>query len=221
MKLALISDVHGNLPALEAVLADIPGDVDKTICLGDIVGYGPYPLECARKTFQHCDIVLQGNHDRELTAPADSGSNDQAIAGLHYANEQLNDRYREWLQNLSRKTGFDDDILLFHDHPEEVDRYVLPSEFPKVRPHLDDYRACFLGHTHIQHEAEIDDRLILNPGSVGQPRDGDNRAAYAVVETENWETDLRRVEYDIQKVQARVNEVGLPSDIGTRLRKGK
>jgi diadenosine tetraphosphatase ApaH/serine/threonine PP2A family protein phosphatase len=66
----------------------------------------------------------------------------------------------------------------------------------------------------------IDDRLILNPGSVGQPRDGDNRAAYAIVETDNWETDLRRVEYDIQKVQARVNEVGLPSEIGNRLAQG-
>jgi putative phosphoesterase len=221
VKIALISDIHSNLPALEAVLSDIPSAVDQIICLGDIVGYGPYPLECARKTFQQCDVVLQGNHDREVTTPVASGFNDQAIAGLQYANEQLDDRYREWLQNLSRKISFNDNILLVHDHPEEVDRYVLPSKFPRVRPHMDNYRACFLGHTHIQHEAVIDDRLILNPGSVGQPRDGDNRAAYAVVETDDWETDLRRVEYDIQKVQARVNEVGLPIEIGNRLAQGK
>ena len=221
MKIALLSDVHGNLPALETVIADIPSDVDTVICLGDIVGYGPYPLECARIVFQHCDLVLQGNHDRELPAPGASGFNDQAIAGLHYANEQLDDRYREWLQKLPRKTTFADEILLVHDHPEKVDRYVLPSKFPRVRPYLDQYRACFLGHTHIQHEAVIDDHLILNPGSVGQPRDGDNRAAYAVVETEDWETDLRRVEYNIQKVQARVDEVGLRSEIGEQLANGK
>jgi len=222
MKNALVSDIHGNLPAFEAVLDDVPDDVDQVVCLGDIVGYGPWPLECVRRVWQHCDVILQGNHDREFVDPEGYTDNRQAMKGLYYAQEKVKGRYREWLQNLPRKQDFlEGEVLLVHDHPEEVDRYVMPRAFPEVRPYLDDYEACFLGHTHIQHEAVIDDRLILNPGSVGQPRDGDSRAAYAVVDTDSWETELCRVEYNIAKVQRTVEEVGLPSEIGDRLETGR
>ncbi|MCY4730481.1 metallophosphatase family protein [Natronomonas gomsonensis] len=221
MKLGVISDIHGNLPALEAVLRDIPEDVDDIVCLGDVVGYGPWPLECLRKVWQHCDVVVQGNHDREFVDPEGYTDNGQAMEGLRYAKKEVKGSYREWLQNLPEKTSYNEDIFLVHSHPEKIDYYVVPRDFPKIRAFLDDYKACFLGHTHIQHKAVIDDRLILNPGSVGQPRDGDPRAAYAVVETEDWSAELRRVEYDIGKVQDMVEEQGLPSEIGTRLESGR
>lgn len=222
MKLGLVSDIHGNLPALEAVLSDMPDDVDEIVCLGDIVGYGPWPSECVHTIMEHCEEVVQGNHDREVRDPEGYTENEQAMAGLWYTQNELIRANLLWLHMRPRKTDFlDGDVLLVHDHPEEVDRYVTPRSFPEVRPYLDDYRACFLGHTHIQHEAVIDDRLILNPGSVGQPRDGDPRASYAVVETEDWSTELCRVEYDVGKVQKKVVEVGLPSEIGERLESGR
>ncbi|WP_436928712.1 metallophosphoesterase family protein [Halosimplex halobium] len=222
MNLGLISDIHGNRPALEAVLADGADDVDEFVCLGDIVGYGPWPSECVHLIQQHCETVIRGNHDREALDPEGYTDNEMAMAGLRYAEAELITANLEWLQSRPRKTDLlDGDALLVHDHPEQVDRYVMPRGFPEVRPYLDDYEACFLGHTHLQHEAVIDDRLILNPGSVGQPRDGDSRAAYAVVDTDTWETDLRRVEYDIETVQRKVAEEGLPPEIGERLAGGR
>lgn len=222
MKVGLVSDIHGNLPALEAVLNDIPGDVEQLVCLGDIVGYGPWPSACVELVQEHCGTVLQGNHDREFVDPEGYTDNEQAMAGLRYTNEEVNGDNRDWLQDLPRRQDFNDgDVLLVHDHPEIVDRYVTPRSFSDIRPYLDDYKACFLGHTHIQHEAIIDNRLILNPGSVGQPRDGNPKAAYAVVNTETWETDLHRVDYDIRQVQRKVKEVGLPQEIGDRLAVGK
>lgn len=222
MILSVISDIHGNLPALEAVLEDVPDDVDKLVCLGDVVGYGPWPVECVAQVKAHCSTIVQGNHDREVADPDGYTDNEQAMAGLYYAREQLQDADIEWLQSLSRRTEIlGGRVLLVHDHPETIDRYVTPRSFPEVRPYLDDYDAALLGHTHLQHEAVIDDRLILNPGSVGQPRDGDSRAAYAVVDTDNWETDLRRVEYDIGRVQEKVEEAGLPREIGDRLASGR
>jgi putative phosphoesterase len=221
MKVGVVSDIHGNLPAFEAVIDDMPEDVDEMVCLGDIVGYGPFPLDCVRRTWQYCRPVVQGNHDREFVNPEGYTDNEMALEGLRYSKQQVKGSYREWLQDLPRRTDFlDGDVLLVHSHPEEVDRYVTPRSFPEVRPFLDDYRACFLGHTHIQHEAVIDDRLILNPGSVGQPRDGDSRAAYAVVDTDGWSVDLRRVEYDVEEVQRKVESVGLPGELGERLESG-
>jgi putative phosphoesterase len=222
MKLAVISDVHGNLTALEAVLEDVPEDVDETICLGDVVGYGPKPLECVRKVWQHCDVVLQGNHDREFVDPEGYTGNRQAMAGLRFTQEKVKGEYREWLQNLPRRTDYlDGDILLAHDHPEEVDRYVTLQDFPEIRPYLDDYKACFLGHTHDQGEKIVDDRLVLNPGSVGQPRDRDFRAGYAVVDTSDWTTDLHRVRYNIDEVREQVARAGLPKETAERLSYGR
>ncbi|WP_276273638.1 metallophosphoesterase family protein [Haloarcula litorea] len=222
MKLAVISDIHSNLTALEAVLEDVPGDIDETICLGDVVGYGPNPLECVRKVWQHCSTVLQGNHDREFVNPEGYRCNSQAREGLRYSKKQVKGKYREWLQNLPRTTEFlDGDILLAHDHPEQVDRYVTPDEFSDVRQYLDDYEACFLGHTHVPGEKVVDNRLILNPGSVGQPRDGDFRAGYAVVDTSDWSTDLRRVRYNISDVKGEIARAGLPEGIGMRLGYGR
>jgi len=220
-RLGIISDIHGNHTALQAVLADMPADIDEVVCLGDVVGYGPRPSECIATVRESCSTVLQGNHDREVCRPAQPGFTDQAVAALTYTNEQLQQSEIEWLTGLSRRADYGEDVLLVHDHPEERDRYVLPREFPEVRPYLNDYRACFLGHTHVQHEAVVDDRLILNPGSVGQPRDGDPRAAYAVVNTMDWVTDHRRVEYDIAAVQRAVERAELPEAIGRRLTTGR
>jgi putative phosphoesterase len=222
MKLALVSDVHGNLPALEAVLDDID-DVDDIICGGDIVGYNPWPAECVERVREACSVVVRGNHDRHVQSPDEYSHNDMARAGLEHARKELSNDQLVWLLTHTGWTEFAGErFQLAHSHPdpEHLDAYVEPRDFPRMRPYLDDHDGLVLGHTHVQHEATIDGKLIVNPGSVGQPRDGDARAAYAVLDTNDVSVDLRRVEYDIDRVITRVEELGLPTRTGTRLLDG-
>jgi putative phosphoesterase len=223
MRLGVISDIHANLVALEAVLDDMP-PVDRLVCAGDVIGYNPWPAECVDLVRERCSATVEGNHDRNADTPNRYSMNKMAHEGLKLASEELNEGQLEWLRSLPRTAELADDrVLMVHDHPEHVDQYVRPHSFPKMRPYLDEHDACILGHTHEQHEATVDGRLILNPGSVGQPRDGDPRAAYAVVDTapDPMAAHLHRVEYDIAAVQAACREAGLPSRTGERLAQGR
>jgi predicted phosphodiesterase len=150
--------------------------------------------------------------------------NRMAHEGLKLASDALDTEQRTWLRERPRTVELANDrVLMVHDHPEHVDQYVRPHSFPKMRPYLDDYDACILGHTHVQHQATIDGRLVLNPGSVGQPRDEDPRAAYAVVDTAPtpMEAHCHRVEYDVAAAQAACREAGLPDRTAERLSKGR
>jgi predicted phosphodiesterase len=223
MRLALLSDVHGNLLALEAVLEDLDDDVDATICAGDVVGYGPWPVECVERVRETCSVVVQGNHDRTVETPAEYSHNEMAMRGLEYAKRELDDEARAWLADLPPRTTIARGrFRMAHSHPDpdQLGRYVQPRAFPKMRPYLDDYDGLVLGHTHVQHRAHVDGKLIVNPGSVGQPRDGNPDAAYAVLDVEDGSVDLRRVAYDVDRVIQRVEAVGLPRRIGTRLLDG-
>jgi putative phosphoesterase len=222
VKLGVISDVHANRVALEAVLADMP-EVDELVCVGDVVGYNPWPAECVARVRAACSVTVKGNHDRNVETPERYRANRMAHAGLELAKERLDADQKEWLAGLPRKTEVADGrVLVVHDHPEHVDRYVHPASFTSIRPYLDGYDACLLGHTHVQHEATVDGRLVCNPGSVGQPRDGDPRAAYAVLDADAdpVEADLHRVEYDVGRVQAAIEEAGLPERTAERLAEG-
>ena len=219
MTVGLISDVHANLPALEAVLDDMP-PVETIVCAGDIVGYNPWPAECVEIVREVCDVVVEGNHDRTVDRPHRYAGNRMAEAGLELANEELTLEQFEWLDDLPRRASVADEYLLVHDHPKHQDKYVHPHEFSNVRPYLDDYAGVILGHTHKQHMATVDDRLIVNPGSVGQPRDGNGDAAYAVLHPTDRSVDLHRVEYDINKVISRVEASPLPVKTATRLLDG-
>ena len=221
MRLGVIADIHGNLPAFEAVLDAMP-PVDQLVCLGDIVGYNPWPRECVEVVRDVADIVVQGNHDRVVDDPNAYSQNEMAQAGIRYAHKQLSREDCNWLCSLPDRRAVDE-FLVVHSHPdpEMLDTYVLPRDFPRMRPYLDEYAGILIGHTHIQHEAVIDGRLILNPGSVGQPRDKDPRAAYAIVDTVSLETELCRVEYPIGEVLSAIESAGLPSGTGERLVDGR
>jgi putative phosphoesterase len=223
MRLGVISDIHANLVALEAVLADMP-PVDQLVCAGDVVGYNPWPADCVDRVRERCAATVEGNHDRNVETPNRYSMNTMAHEGLKLASDRLGQDAREWLRSLPRTAELADDrVLMVHDHPEHVDQYVRPHSFPKMRPYLDDYDALILGHTHVQHEATVDGRLVLNPGSVGQPRDEDPRAAYAVIDTatDPMSAHLHRVEYDIDRVEEAVRDAGLPTKTAERLSQGR
>ncbi|WP_313694111.1 metallophosphoesterase family protein [Halorarum halobium] len=216
MELGLISDVHANLPALEAVFEDMPESVDEVACLGDVVGYNPYPVECVDQVQEECSYVLQGNHDREIRNPS-YGSNQQAVKGLQLAEDRMEEEDIEYLLELPETQELaDGDILAAHSHPENTDEYVFPSGFSDIERYLDSYDAVVLGHTHLQAVEQFEEGVVLNPGSVGQPRD-EATAAYAVLDTESWETELGRTSYDIWRVVEEIEKTGLPPGTGDRL----
>ncbi|PSP85745.1 metallophosphoesterase [Halobacteriales archaeon QS_1_68_17] len=219
MRVGLISDIHGNEVALDAVLADMP-DVDALACAGDVVGYNPWPAECVAAVRERDVPTVMGNHDRAVASDTAFRFNRMASAGVEYAREQLSDDQLEWLRALpDERHEFDGRVKLVHGHPDDPDRYTYPSEFgPRL---LGDEDVLVMGHTHVQAHETYDEGIVVNPGSVGQPRDADPRAAYAVVDLDAMTVDERRVPYDVDAVCRAVREAGLPERIGTRLREGR
>ena len=221
MQIGIIADIHGNLPALEAVLKDMP-PVEKVVCLGDIVGYNPWPAAAVEQVRSHADHSLKGNHDRYVYRPESTGMNTAAAAALRYTAEHLSDEKKNWLLSLNDKaTVLGTGLYAVHSHPERLDRYVMPGQFEEMTSYLDGYDGLLLAHTHIQHSEDVDGNPVVNPGSVGQPRDGDPRAAYAVMDTEGSDVELRRVSYDVAAVQAAIREAGLPGELADRLADGR
>jgi putative phosphoesterase len=219
MRFGVISDVHGNLPALDAVFDDMP-PVDRLVCAGDVVGYNPWPAACVADIRSRSVLTVQGNHDRAVAGEASFGFNSMAGAGVRYAREQLDADAIEWLRTLPRKRRLADDrVCIVHDHPTRRDHYTRPEEFsPDL---LDGEDVLILGHTHVQSHEVFDEGIVLNPGSVGQPRDGDPKAAYAVLDLEAMTVEERRVAYDVDRVVDAVKEADLPTRIGDRLRVGE
>ena len=222
MKLGVVSDVHGNRVALQAVLDDMP-TVDRLVCAGDVVGYNPCPAACIDRLR---DVpTVMGNHDRAVASGTAFRFNSMAAAGVEHAREELSETDLDWLRDLpDRRTVADGRVHLVHGHSNDVDHYTYPSEFDaELLAAADDPALLVLGHTHVQHAERFAEGTVLNPGSVGQPRDGDPRAAYAVVDLDAFppDPDLHRVEYDVDRVIEAVEQAGLPSAIGERLRKGK
>jgi putative phosphoesterase len=219
MLVGVISDVHANRVALEAVLEDMP-DVDALVCAGDVVGYNPWPAECVDALCERSVPTVMGNHDRAVVAGTGFAGNRMADAGVEYAREALDDERIEWLGDLpDRRLRFDGRMKIVHGHPEDPNRYTYPALFSADL--LDDEDVLVMGHTHIQAHETYDDGVVLNPGAVGQPRDDDPRAAYATVDLEDRAVEEHRVEYDVDRVIDAVEAAGLPSDTGTRLRKGR
>jgi len=223
MRIGLVSDIHANLPALEAVLEDMPS-VDDVVCVGDVVGYNAWPAACIERVRSVASVTVQGNHDRNVETPERYVHNEMAHAGLEHARSELDDDQRAWLAELPFRVDIAaGDYLLVHSHPDEERRgsYVRPRQFPEMRPYLDDYDGIVLGHTHVQHEATVDGRLVVNPGSVGQPRDNDPRAAYAILDTDADSVELRRVAYPVERAQEFAERVGLPERTAERLAEGR
>ncbi|WP_372910461.1 metallophosphoesterase [Salinigranum sp.] len=219
MRLGLISDVHGNRVALDAVLDDMPA-VDHLLCAGDVVGYNPWPAECVAAVRDRDVPTVMGNHDRAVASSTPFAFNSMAQAGVEYAREHLDDDALAWLASLpDERTLFDDRVKVVHGHPGDPDRYTYPADFAPGMLGGED--LLVLGHTHVQHHAVFEEGVLVNPGSVGQPRDGDPDAAYAVVDLDDRTVEEHRVTYDVDRVVAAIEEAGLPARLGQRLYEGR
>jgi len=219
MRVGVISDIHGNLVALETVITDMP-DVDALVCAGDVVGYNPWHAECVEAVRSREIPTVSGNHDRAVAGVDRFAFNRIAQAGVEQAREQLSDDQVAWLRNLpTERWCFDDRLRVVHGHPDDPDRYTYADEFEASM--LDGAEALVLGHTHVQDHRHVEGGVVLNPGSVGQPRDGDSRAAYAVLDLDGPTVAEHRVEYDVDRVVEAVEDAGLPERIGTRLYDGR
>lgn len=233
MLIGIISDVHSNRYALDAVLEDMP-DVDRLVSLGDTIGYGPHPVECYERVREQADVVLRGNHEDNVEYPLNYVANPMAHKGLKHSNEELSEEALEWLVNRNTtETVFDGLLQISHGHPNETRpfQYVRERNVPEMVSYVNDSPADFLavGHSHVQQKHDLTqypdgNGWFFNPGSVGQPRDEDPRAAYATVETDTDTTDpitLHRVEYDIEATINDMEANGLHKKAAMRLREGK
>lgn len=218
-RLGVLSDIHSNLVALEAVLADLP-PVDGLVCAGDVVGYNPWPAECVEVLRERGSPTIQGNHDRAVATGNTRWLNPLATAGIEHARRELTDAQVDWLGSLPVERSVSEGrVKLVHGHPDDPDRYTRRAQVSARL--LGDEDVLVLGHTHEQFTEQFDDGVVLNPGSVGQPRDGDPRAAYSVLDLDGLAVDERRVDYDIPQVQRQIDAVGLPPELGERLTRGR
>jgi predicted phosphodiesterase len=242
VRVAVFSDVHSNLHALEAVLAAVDADPpDELWCLGDVVGYGPRPNECCAIVAERARICLGGNHDLAVrgTIDLDEFSGDAGAAAL-WTRGVLTDTALAYLNTLEPR-GEAAGIALFHGSARDpVWEYVLSDEAAVTTLLLTEEPVVLVGHSHVALQVVLRELLVegglapdgtelelrgarwlLNPGSVGQPRDGDARAAYLSLDLAAERATYHRVEYDIERTQAEIREAGLPELLALRLSFGQ
>ena len=242
MRVLVMSDIHANNEALEAVLRDA-GKVDETWCLGDIVGYGPDPNLCVETIRNLPNLTcLLGNHDVALIGRMPLAAfNGDARRSLDYQSKVISADNIEYLRSLPENAITRGEATLAHGSPRDpVWEYVLNTLSARLNFDYFDTPYCFVGHAHLQCFFQMDEernrvsmespkageivdmkpRAIFNPGSVGQPRDRDARSAYAIFDPEARTWEPRRAVYDIPAVQARIRERGLPEKHAVRIAEG-
>ncbi|HHX63432.1 MAG TPA: metallophosphoesterase family protein [Chloroflexi bacterium] len=242
MRVLVVSDIHSNLVALDAVLQDA-GPFDVIWSLGDVVGYGPQPNECIERLQEYPHVAIAGNHDWGVLGKLDleQFNNDARLANL-WNRDVLRPASREYLEALPI-THTEGGVTLAHGSPRHpIWEYLLYASLAKVSFKHFDTSLCLVGHSHVpvvfrdlpdrdtcevlppadEAPAQLEEgqRYIINPGSVGQPRDGDPRAAYLMLDLESGVYEHRRVTYDISATQERMRQADLPRRLITRLNMG-
>jgi predicted phosphodiesterase len=238
MRVAVVSDIHSNLHALEAVLAAIEAEApDELWCLGDLVGYGPRPNECCATIAERATVCLAGNHDLAVrgTIELEEFGGEAAVAAK-WTREVLEPQAQELLDRLD-PVGAAHGVALYHGSGRDpIWEYVLSDEAALATLELTASPLVLVGHSHValqivQSEDELAGgaaragteldlggvRALLNPGSVGQPRDGDPRAAYLLLDVDAQHASFHRVEYDVARTQREMRDAGLPELLAARL----
>lgn len=240
MKFAIFGDIHANLEALEAVLTDAASqDCTHFTCIGDIVGYNANPTECLRVVQQLDCPVVKGNHDEEASMDTEIvGLNPLAQRALEWTREALSKEDKEWLQDLRFVRQVRDFTIVHATLDSPSGWNYVTNKFDAMASFTYQFTpVCFFGHTHTPRfyvkdssvqmdsgdllQLEEGKKYFINVGSVGQPRDGNWRASYAVYDVDNQVVNLRRLEYDIERAQEKILKAGLPEMLANRLSLGK
>jgi len=240
MRYAILADIHGNLDAFEAVLRDIDdkGGADELWCLGDVVGYGPDPAECIALLRRHPHLCVAGNHDWAAIGKIDiCDFNPHAAEACRWTGGRLAPGDIEYLEGLPLRLERGDFTIVHGSPREPIWEYVMSVHEAEANFDCYDTKHCLIGHSHVPAVFELSDnncliaemkpllklgerRLIVNCGSVGQPRDGDPRASYAVYDAGDQVIYHNRIEYDVARVQQRMVSLGLPRFLAERLGHG-
>jgi predicted phosphodiesterase len=243
VRIAVLSDIHSNLEALDAVLARATAErAGATLVLGDIVGYGADPQAVVERLVELPNVTLiAGNHDLAATARFDtSWFNSAAEAAIRWTETVLDEGASQVLAKLEPRGNTRDALLVHGSVVDPASEYVFSVEQAEESFDAEDFALCFFGHTHMPTLFErtadgargivLDDgrtirledaRYMINPGSVGQPRDSDPRAAFLLYDTETRQATVHRVEYDIERAQAKIRDAGLPPALADRLAVGR
>lgn len=243
MLIGIISDLHANMEAAIAVLDKLDAIApDGIVCLGDVVGYNANPNEVIDLLREREIPTLMGNHDAAASGEEEPWFfNATAQAAIAWQRDRLRDDNRRWLKSLPAQISFEESFLAVHGSPESRDHYIMDwldamgqLEFlTNIRT-----RACFFGHSHLaglfaekgtrpsaesitRYSLTARNRYLINPGSVGQPRDGDPRAAFGLLETQTMTFEFHRVEYDRLLAARKIVDAGLPATLARRLDRGK
>jgi len=244
MRYAIVADIHANLAAFTAVLGDIKlkGGVEEVWCLGDVVGYGPDPHQCLELLRQYNHVCVAGNHDWAAIGKIDiSNFNSYAAAACRWTAQQLDREDIQYLDHLPLVIQ-KDDFTLVHGSPRHpIQEYLLSTSSAQENFAYFQSQFCLIGHSHVPLIFEYSqssscslsefpadttltlaqNRLIINPGGIGQPRDGDPRASYAIFDSETKSISHYRTPYDISATQARMTKYRLPMPLVTRLSYGQ
>ena len=245
MRYLILSDIHGNWEALEAVLRDAEGDYEQVLCCGDLVGYGADPNRVVDWARERANLVVRGNHDKGCAGLDDlEWFNPVARAAANWTSQSLTPDNLAYLRNLPKGPAVMDSFQILHGSPLDEDDYLVSNfAITQVVPYLE-RQLSFFGHTHLQGgflchrngvirlrrpegaesreviELENDGLYLINPGSVGQPRDGDPRAGYLIYDSDARLVEFRRVPYDIRAAQAKIRAAGLSELLADRLEFG-
>jgi len=242
----ILSDLHANWDALEAVLQDANGQYDRTVCCGDLVGYGADPNPVVEWVREHCELVVRGNHDKACTGLDDlEWFNPVARLAALWTQSNLTPENAAYTRGLPKGPLIEDGFQLVHGSPFDEDEYVLAVDEASQSFTYLECRLAFFGHTHVQggfiwnrsrvetimcpsgwgdrQDMEIDAECayLINPGSVGQPRDGNPRAAYAIFNSESQVVTYCRTDYNIASTQKKIRDAGLPPVLAERLAMGR
>jgi predicted phosphodiesterase len=240
MRIALFGDIHANLEALEAVLADAREQhCSDYVCLGDVVGYNANPAECLEIVREMNCPVVKGNHDEDASGDHSLETmNPTAATALMWTREQLNQEQREWLRKMRMVRQVADFTVVHSTLDQPMNWNYVTNRFDAMSNFSYQFtQVCFHGHTHVPrvyikdskvHEVAAESVVIepgskyfINVGSVGQPRDGDWRSCYAIYDIESRLIVFRRIEYDLAKTQKKILDAGLPPMLAERLADGR
>jgi len=243
VRVAVVSDIHGNRQAFEAVLDAIDAsECAEMWCLGDLVGYGADPDACVELARRHAAICLAGNHDLGVRGdlPLSEFSRGAELAAK-WTQQEITAETRDYLSSLV-PVNLDEEVGLFHASPRDpVWEYVLSPLQAELCLDVQEHRVCLIGHSHVAlsfmrpegapasgetrgdgEELDVSSgEWLVNPGSVGQPRDGDPRAAWIELDTENWTVGYRRTEYDVLAAASAIRAARLPDSLAERLAFGQ